>query len=129
MARSGSTRPSGLLFVRPRGWHLLEKHFICDGMGIWPSPLYFGLYFFHSWRILLGRGSALYFYLPKLAAVLIETIFAAFQMDEILDELRNHSAGLNCGRWDYIFGFIKKFMNDPECVLPQRGDVTSSPQS
>ena len=112
----------------------------------------FGLYFFHNYRILLDRGSAPYFYLPKLeshlearlwndvfrfaqeyvgipvgtirATVLIETISAAFEMDEILYELRDHSAGLNCGRWDYIFSFIKKFRNHPDCVLPQRGDVT-----
>jgi malate synthase len=112
----------------------------------------FGLYLFHNCRILLDRGSAPYFYLPKLeshlearlwndvfvfaqqylglavgtirATVLIETISAAFEMDEILYELRDHSAGLNCGRWDYIFSFIKKFRNRPDFVLPQRGDVT-----
>lgn len=141
-----------VLFVRPRGWHLVEKHFMGDGTAISASLFDFGLYFFHNWRILLDRGSAPYFYLPKLeshlearlwndvfvfaqqyagvpvgtirATVLIETISAAFEMDEILYELREHSAGLNCGRWDYIFSFIKKFRNHPDCVLPQRGDVT-----
>ena len=141
-----------VLFVRPRGWHLLEKHFWGNGSPISASLFDFGLYFFHNCRILLDRGSAPYFYLPKLdshlearlwndvfvfaqrylgvpvgtirATVLIETISAAFEMDEILYELRDHSAGLNCGRWDYIFSFIKKFRNRPDCVLPQRGDVT-----
>lgn len=141
-----------VLFVRPRGWHLVEKHFMGDGTAISASLFDFGLYFFHNWRILLDRGSAPYFYLPKLeshlearlwnevflfsqqyvgipagtirATVLIETISAAFEMDEILYELREHSAGLNCGRWDYIFSFTKKFRNRPDCVLPQRGDVT-----
>ncbi len=141
-----------VLFVRPRGWHMLEKHFQVSGAPISASLFDFGLYFFHNYRTLLKRGSAPYFYLPKLeshlearlwndvflfaqeyvgipkgtirATVLIETIVAAFEMDEILYELREHSAGLNCGRWDYIFSFIKKFRNHPECVLPQRGDVT-----
>ncbi|KAA6463066.1 malate synthase A [Acidobacteria bacterium AB60] len=146
----GST--PAVLFVRPRGWHLLEKHFHVEGTPISASLFDFGLYFFHNCRILLDRGSAPYFYLPKLeshhearlwndvfvfaqqfmgvpagiirATVLIETISAAFEMDEILYELREHSAGLNCGRWDYIFSFIKKFRNRPDFVLPQRGDVT-----
>jgi malate synthase len=141
-----------VLFVRPRGWHLVEKHFMGNGTAISASLFDFGLYFFHNWQTLLERGSAPYFYLPKLeshqeaclwndvfvfaqryvgipkgtirATVLIETISAAFEMDEILYELREHSAGLNCGRWDYIFSFIKKFRNHPDCVLPQRGDVT-----
>jgi malate synthase len=141
-----------VLFVRPRGWHLIEKHMNLGGAPISASLFDFGLYFFHNYRILLDRGSAPYFYLPKLeshlearlwndvfryaqeyvgipvgtirATVLIETISAAFEMDEILYELREHSAGLNCGRWDYIFSFIKKFRNHPDCVLPQRGDVT-----
>jgi malate synthase len=141
-----------VLFVRPRGWHLIEKHFLGDGTAISASLFDFGLYFFHNCRILLDRGSAPYFYLPKLeshrearlwndvfifaqqylgvpvgtirATVLIETISAAFEMDEILYELRDHSAGLNCGRWDYIFSFIKKLRNHTDCVLPQRGDVT-----
>jgi malate synthase len=140
------------LFVRPRGWHLLEKHFWGNGSPISASLFDFGLYIFHNCRILLDRGSAPYFYLPKLeshlearlwndvfvfaqrylgvpvgtirATVLIETISAAFEMDEILYELRDHSAGLNCGRWDYIFSFIKKFRNRPDFVLPQRGDIT-----
>lgn len=141
-----------VLFVRPRGWHLVEKHMGLHGTPISASLFDFGLYFFHNYRILLDRGSAPYFYLPKIeshlearlwndvfrfaqeyvgipvgtirATVLIETISATFEMDEILYELREHSAGLNCGRWDYIFSFIKKFRNHPECVLPQRGDVT-----
>ncbi len=141
-----------VLFVRPRGWHLVEKHFPVSGAPISASLFDFGLYFFHNCRILLKRGSAPYFYLPKLeshhearlwndvflfaqeyvgvprgtirATVLIETIPAAFEMDEILYELREHSAGLNCGRWDYIFSFIKKFRSRPEFVLPDRGQVT-----
>jgi malate synthase len=141
-----------VLFVRPRGWHMVEKHFLGDGTVISASLFDFGLYFFHNCQILLDRGSAPYFYLPKLeshqearlwndvfvfaqeyvgvpagtirATVLIETISAAFEMDEILYELRDHSAGLNCGRWDYIFSFIKKFRNHADCLLPQRGDVT-----
>lgn len=141
-----------VLFVRPRGWHMVEKHFEIDGSPISASLFDFGLYFLHNHRILLDRGSAPYFYLPKMeshlearlwnqvfefaqeyvgipsgtirATVLIETITAAFEMDEILYELRDHSAGLNCGRWDYIFSFIKKFRNRPEYILPERGDVT-----
>ncbi len=141
-----------VLFVRPRGWHMIEKHFYGNGTPISASLFDFGLYFFHNCQILLDRGSAPYFYLPKLeghrearlwndvfvfaqqylgvpvgtirATVLIETISAAFEMDEILYELREHSAGLNCGRWDYIFSFIKKFRNRPDFLLPQRGDVT-----
>jgi malate synthase len=141
-----------VLFVRPRGWHMVEKHMLLDGRPMSASLFDFGLYFFHNAQILLDRGSAPYFYLPKLeshlearlwndvfvfaqeyvgipvgtirATVLIETISAAFEMDEILYELRDHSAGLNCGRWDYIFSFIKKFRNHPGSVLPQRGDVT-----
>jgi malate synthase len=140
-----------VLFVRPRGWHMVEKHFQVDGESISASLFDFGLYFFHNSRILLDRGSAPYFYLPKLeshmearlwndvflfgqryvgippgtirATVLIETIPAAFEMDEILYELREHSAGLNCGRWDYIFSFIKKFRSHPEFVLPDRAEV------
>jgi malate synthase len=141
-----------VLFVRPRGWHMTEKHFLAGGVPISAALFDFGIYFFHNYRILLDRGSAPYFYLPKLenhrearlwndvfvfaqqyvgipvgtirATVLIETISAAFEMDEILYELRDHSAGLNCGRWDYIFSFIKKFRNHPDCLLPQRGDIT-----
>jgi len=141
-----------VLMVRPRGWHLDEKHMRVDGAPV-PGGLFdFGLYLFHNARELLARGSGPYFYLPKLeshlearlwndvfnmaqdlldlprgtirATVLIETILAAFEMDEILYELREHSAGLNCGRWDYIFSFIKKFRHDPAFVLPDRAQVT-----
>jgi malate synthase len=140
------------LMVRPRGWHLLEKHVTLDGQPIPASLFDFGLYFFHNARELLARGSGPYFYLPKLesheeavlwndvfefaqdtiglpqgsirATVLIETITAAFEMDEILYALRDHSAGLNCGRWDYIFSIIKKFSADPKWVLPDRSQVT-----
>lgn len=140
------------LIVRPRGWHLPEKHVLIDGEPASGSVFDFGLYFFHNAQALIDRDSGPYFYLPKMeshlearlwndvfnaaqdalgiprgtikATVLIETILAAFEMDEILYELREHSAGLNCGRWDYIFSFIKKFRNDPACVLPDRGEVT-----
>jgi malate synthase len=141
-----------VLMVRPRGWHLVEKHFHVDGLPISASLFDFGLYFFHNNAELLSRGTAPYFYLPKLenhlearlwndvllfaqeycgvprgtvrATVLIETITAAFEMDEILYELREHSAGLNCGRWDYIFSYIKKFRNYQDRVLPDRSQVT-----
>jgi malate synthase len=141
-----------VLFVRPRGWHLDERHMLVDGEPISGSIFDFGLYFFHNTRTLMDRGSGPYFYLPKMeshlearlwndiflraqrarniprgtirATVLIETILAAFEMDEILYELRVHSAGLNCGRWDYIFSFIKKFSADPHAVLPDRAQVT-----
>ncbi|MGA9504798.1 MAG: malate synthase A [Terriglobales bacterium] len=140
------------LFVRPRGWHLEEKHFLVEGKPISGSLFDFGLFFFHNAAALLSKGSGPYFYLPKMeshlearlwndvfcfaqdelgiprgsirATVLIETILAAFEMDEILYELREHSAGLNCGRWDYIFSFIKKFRAHPEFVLPDRSQVT-----
>ncbi|MCZ6795953.1 MAG: malate synthase A [Planctomycetota bacterium] len=140
------------LMVRPRGWHLVEKHILVDGQPISASLLDFGLFFFHNVHTLLRHGTGPYFYLPKLeshlearlwnevfnfaqdelcvrrgaikATVLIETITAAFEMDEILYELREHSAGLNCGRWDYIFSVIKKFRNHPEFVLPDRVQVT-----
>jgi malate synthase len=140
------------LLVRPRGWHLSEKHMLVDGRPISGSLFDFGLYFFHNAKNLLARGTGPYFYLPKLeshlearlwndvfhyaqdqlgvprgsirATVLIETILGAFEMDEILYELRDHSAGLNCGRWDYIFSFIKKFRNRPDYVLPNRAQVT-----
>jgi malate synthase len=140
------------LLVRPRGWHLDEKHVLVDGRRMSASLFDFGLYFFHNARALVARGSGPYFYLPKLeshhearlwndvfglaeealglpartikATVLIETILAAFEMDEILYELRDHIAGLNCGRWDYIFSFIKKFRNRPDFVLPDRAQVT-----
>ena len=140
------------LLVRPRGWHLPEKHLVVDGEAVAGAFLDFGLFFFHNAKALLAKGSGPYFYLPKLeshrearlwnevflhaeatlgipkgsikATVLIETIMAAFEMDEILYELREHSAGLNCGRWDYIYSFIKKFAEDPKAVMPDRGQVT-----
>ena len=139
------------LVVRPRGWHLLERHLTVDGSPVSASLFDFGLAFFHNARELLERGSGPYFYVPKLeshlearlwnsafelaqdelgvprgsvrATVLIETILAAFQMEEILYELREHSAGLNAGRWDYIFSVIKKF-RAADAVLPDRGQVT-----
>ena len=141
-----------VLFIRPRGWHLEERHVLVDSEPMSGSIFDFGLYFFHNARELLARGSGPYFYLPKMEShrearlwndiflhaqqkiglpkgsikgtVLIETILAAFEMDEILYELREHSAGLNCGRWDYIFSFIKKFSTDPHAVLPDRAQVT-----
>jgi malate synthase len=140
------------LLVRPRGWHLPERHVLVDGQPISASLFDFGLYFFHNARALLERASGPYFYLPKLeshlearlwndvfnaaqdalglprgtirATVLIETILAAFEMEEILYELREHSAGLNAGRWDYIFSIIKKFHSRPEFMLPDRAQVT-----
>lgn len=140
------------LIVRPRGWHLDEKHVLVDGKPISGSFFDFGLYFYHNAKQLLATGSGPYFYLPKIeshlearlwndvfvlaqnelgipqssikATVLIETILATFEMDEILYELREHSAGLNCGRWDYIFSYIKKFRNLPEFILPNRVAVT-----
>src|SRR6202045_4727716 len=141
-----------VLFVRPRGWHLVEKHLLVDGEPVAGGLFDFGLYFFHNAKALIARGSGPYFYLPKMeshlearlwndvfnlaqdelgiargsirATVLIETILAAFEMDEILYELREHSAGLNCGRWDYIFSCIKRFRNDPQFVLADRALVT-----
>ncbi len=141
-----------VLLVRPRGWHLPEKHFLVDEKPMSGSLFDFGLYFFHNARVRLERGTGIYFYLPKLehylearlwndvivfaqeslgvpqgsvrATVLIETITAAFQMDEILYELRDHSSGLNCGRWDYIFSFIKKFRRHSQFLLPDRAQVT-----
>jgi malate synthase len=143
---------TAVLFVRPRGWHLEERHMLVDGEAMSGSIFDFGLYFFHNAKELLARGTGPYFYLPKMeshlearlwndiflraqpaiglptgkikATVLIETILAAFEMDEILYELREHSAGLNCGRWDYIFSFIKKFSVDAHAVLPDRAQVT-----
>ncbi|HEY6950801.1 MAG TPA: malate synthase A, partial [Bacteroidota bacterium] len=140
------------LMVRPRGWHLEDKHIIVDGHPISASLLDFGLYFFHNARRLTERGTGPYFYLPKLenhleamlwndvflmaedefslprssirATVLIENILAAFEMHEILYALREHSAGLNCGRWDYIFSFIKKFRHHLDFVLPDRSRIT-----
>ena len=143
---------TAVLFVRPRGWHLLEKHLLVDGKPCSASLFDFGLFFFHCGKRLLAKGARPCFYLPKLehhlearrwndvfvkaqqdlglpvgtirATVLIETILAAFQMDEILWELKDHSAGLNCGRWDYIFSFIKRLGRLPGYVLPDRGLVT-----
>jgi malate synthase len=139
------------LLVRPRGWHLPEKHLRVDGETMAGAFMDFGLYVFHNAQRLLDHGSAPYFYLPKMehhlearlwndvfvwsqdalgipqgtirATVLIETLPAAFQMDEILFELRDHSYGLNAGRWDYIFSMIKCFRDRPEFVLPDRTDV------
>lgn len=140
------------LMVRPRGWHLNERHFVVDGQAI-PGGLFdFGLYFFHNAKEALSRGTGPYFYLPKLeshlearlwndvfvfaqdelgvpqgsikATVLIETILGVFEAEEILYELKEHSAGLNCGRWDYIFSYIKKFRNHADYVLPDRAQVS-----
>ncbi|MBJ6759964.1 malate synthase A [Myxococcaceae bacterium JPH2] len=143
---------TAVLFVRPRGWHLLERHLTVDGQPVSGSLFDFGLFFFHNARAQLERGTGPYFYLPKMqshlearlwndvfleaqgalgiprgtikATVLIETLPAAFEMHEILHELREHSAGLNCGRWDYIFSFIKTLQSDASVVLPDRGQVT-----
>ena len=140
------------LMVRPRGWHLSEKNVILDGTPVSASIFDFGLFFYHNAKQQIINDSGPYFYLPKIehhseaklwndifimaqneldipigtikATVLIETILAAFQMDEILYALKEHSAGLNCGRWDYIFSFIKKFKNNPNFVLPDRSEVT-----
>jgi malate synthase len=143
---------TAVLLVRPRGWHLPEKHVMVDGQAMSGALFDFGLYFWHNAKELMARGTGPYFYLPKMeshlearlwndvfnfsedtlgikrgtikATVLIETILATFEMDEILYELREHSSGLNAGRWDYIFSFIKKFSNDPADLLPDRGKVT-----
>ena len=145
-------KKTAVLMVRPRGWHLVEKNVLIDGDPISGSIFDFGLYFFHNVKSLIENGSRPYFYLPKLeshkearlwndifimaqnelnipkstikATVLIETITAAFEMDEILYELRNHSAGLNCGRWDYIFSCIKKFRNNRDFCLADRALIT-----
>ena len=141
-----------VLLVRPRGWHLIERHLLVDGTPISGSLMDFGLYFFHNAKALIAKGTGPYFYLPKMqshlearlwndvflfaqehvgvprgtirATVLIETILASFEMDEILYELREHSSGLNCGRWDYIFSFIKVFRNHKSFLLPDRSQVT-----
>jgi len=143
---------TAVLLVRPRGWHLPEAHVLVDGVAMSGSLFDFGLYFFHNAVELLARGSGPYFYLPKMesrheaklwnevflegqrqlglepgtikATVLIETIMAAFEMDEILHALKEHSTGLNCGRWDYIYSTIKKFAEDPTTVMPDRAQVT-----
>jgi len=140
------------LIVRPRGWHLLEKHVLVDGQPISASIFDFGLFFFHNAHALIQKGTGPYFYLPKIeshrearlwndvfvraqeqlkvpagtikATVLIETILAAFEVNEILYELRDHMAGLNCGRWDYIFSFIKKFKNVSDYIFPDRAQIT-----
>ncbi len=140
------------LLVRPRGWHLPEKHVLIDGSPASGALFDFGLFFFHNARKLVEHGSGPYFYLPKLenhrearlwndvfqlaqdalniprgtikATVLLETVLAAFEMDEILYELRDHSGGLNAGRWDYIFSIIKKFSSRPDFLLPDRVQVT-----
>ncbi len=140
------------LLVRPRGWHLSEKHVLVDNQPMSGSLFDFGLYFFHNARARIKQGSGVYLYLPKMeshlearlwndafvfaqkelgipqgtvkATVLIETILAAFEMEEILYELREHSAGLNCGRWDYIFSCIKKFRNQKDFILADRHLVT-----
>jgi malate synthase len=140
------------LVVRPRGWHLKEKHILVEGSEVPAALVDFGLYLYHNAAELKKRGTGPYFYLPKLeshlearlwsdvfkyaenqgvvgrgeikATVLIETILAAFEVDEILYELRDHIVGQNCGRWDYIFSFIKKFNRYAECVLPDRSEVT-----
>jgi malate synthase len=143
---------TAVLLVRPRGWHLYEKHWLLDGQPVPGALVDFGLYLFHNAAELRRRGSGPYFYLPKLeghlearlwnevfnfaedrlglahgtikVTVLIETILAAFEMDEILWELKDYIVGLNCGRWDYIFSFIKKFSHRPDFVLPDRAQVT-----
>jgi malate synthase len=140
------------LLVRPRGWHLPERHLMVDGEPMSGSLFDFGLYFFHNAREALARGTGPYYYLPKMeshlearlwndvfsfseeqvgvphgsikATVLIETILGAFEIDEILYELRDHSAGCNAGRWDYIFSLIKKFHFDPHALTPDRAQVT-----
>ncbi len=141
-----------VLLVRPRGWHLDEAHMLVDGEPISGSLFDFGLYFFHNVKECMARGTGAYFYLPKLehhteaqlwndvfvaaqqalgipvgtikATVLIETILATFQAEEILHALQQHIVALNCGRWDYIFSYIKKFRNDPSRLLPDRAQVT-----
>jgi malate synthase len=150
--RYGLAKRVATLMVRPRGWHLVEKHLLVDGAPISGSLFDFGLFFYHNAAALIAKGTGPYLYLPKLeshlearlwndvflaaqdalgiprgtirATVLIETILAAFETDEILWELKDHSAGLNCGRWDYIFSFIKKFRHRPDFVLPDRAQVT-----
>jgi malate synthase len=146
------TREPATIMVRPRGWHLTENHLVMDGQPIPAAFVDFGLFFFHNAQTLISNGRGPYFYLPKLeshaearlwhdvfarseemlgihhgtirATCLIETLPAAFEMDEILYELREYSAGLNAGRWDYIFSFIKNFADDPSRVLPNRDTIT-----
>ena len=143
---------TAVLLVRPRGLHLEEKHVLLNGKPISGSFFDFGIYLFHNVKKLLARKTGPYFYLPKLeshlearlwndvfifaqnklgipqgtikATVLLETIMAAFEMNEILFELKEHSAGLNCGRWDYIFSYLKKLRNHKDVILPDRSQVT-----
>src|SRR5262249_20866106 len=137
---------------RPRGWHLDEVHMQVDGQPMSGSLFDFGMYAFHNAAALIKKGTGVYVYLPKMeshaeaalwrevfahtettlglpkstirATVLIETILASFQMDEILYELRDYIVGLNCGRWDYIFSFIRKMRNRADCVVPDRASLT-----
>jgi malate synthase len=146
---------SAVLIARPRGWHLPEKHMLVDGKQVRGTLFDFGLYFFHNAQNLIDQGSGPYFYLPKMehhpearlwndvfnfaqdelgiprgsikATALLETFPAVFEMDEILYELKDHSAGLNAGRWDYIFSYIKTFRNREGFVLPDRSKVTMGP--
>lgn len=146
------TRPHATLMIRPRGWHMVERHFLVEGVPISASLFDFGVYFVHNARELVRRGSGPYFYLPKIehwreaalwsevfdfaeewaglprgtvrATALIETLPAIFEAEEILYALRAHSAGLNCGRWDYIFSFIKQFRDDPTAIFPDRSTLT-----
>lgn len=141
-----------VILVRPRGWHMVDKHLYIDNEPISASLFDFGLYFFHNAKELIKRGFGPYFYLPKMqhhleaklwndvfnvaqdylqiprgtirATVLVETLPAAYQMEEIIFQLRNHSAGLNCGRWDYIFSTIKTLRASDKCILPDRDQVT-----
>ena len=150
--RLALVHPHATLMVRPRGWHLNERHFSAKGRPISASLFDFGLFFFHNARETVRRGGQPYFYLPKMehwgeaalwaevfdfaedraelprgsirATALIETLPAIFESEEILYALRKHSAGLNCGRWDYIFSFIKQYRDDPTCVFPDRGSLT-----
>lgn len=143
---------TAVLIARPRGWHLPEKHVTLNGQPIPGALLDFGLYFFHNARALIAKGTGPYYYLPKMeshlearlwsqvmdyaedrfelprgtikATVLIETLPAVFEMDEILFEMREHIVALNCGRWDYIFSYIKTLKNHPDRVLPDRGSVS-----
>jgi malate synthase len=143
---------TAVLLVRPRGLHLNERHILIDNEEVSGSIVDFGLYVFHNTKTMLENGTAPYFYLPKLehytearwwngvfvfaqnylnipkgtfkATVLVETITASFQVDEIIFELKDHIVGLNCGRWDYIFSYIKKFRNHPNFVVPNRDQVT-----
>ena len=147
-------KKTATLMVRPRSWHLDEKNFLINGEPISASLFDFGLFFFHNAKNLIDKGTGPYFYLPKIesrlearlwnnvfvfaqdelripigtikATVLIDTIVAAFEMDEILYELKEHSAGLSCGKWNYIFSFIKKFRNHPMFIFPDREQITAT---